>query len=134
FITRHQVQEAAVHHWDAAHAAGQHLMIAAPVAIDSIEEFLTFSVSSEADPGEPARPALNGTFVLRCTDGAACWTVTDGSAPGTVAFAPGAAPAAPAISRTGSDLLLWLYGRASLETSQLPAGLPERFRALCFTG
>ena len=53
FIVRHQVQEAAVHHWDAVHAAGGTLAIAAPVAADSIAEFLAFSVSSDADPAYP---------------------------------------------------------------------------------
>jgi uncharacterized protein (TIGR03083 family) len=133
FIARHQVQETAVHHWDAAHAAGQQLVMAAPVAVDSIEEFLTFSVSSEADPAEPPRPPLTGTFVLRCTDARASWIVGDGRVPGTVRYARGTQPGLPAISGSASDLLLWLYGRVSLDISQLPAGLPERFRALCFT-
>jgi hypothetical protein len=68
FITRHQVQEAAVHHWDAVRAAGGDLVIEVPVAVDAIEEFLTFSLSTDADPAEPARPALNGRFALRGTD------------------------------------------------------------------
>ena len=55
FIRRHQVQEAAVHHWDAVRAAGGQLAIEAPVAADSIEEFLTFSVPTLAayPPGPP---------------------------------------------------------------------------------
>ncbi len=77
FIARHQVQEAAVHHWDAADAAGRAVAIAAPVAADAVDEFLTFSVSSDADPAE-ARPALNGRFALRCTDADAAWTISDG--------------------------------------------------------
>jgi uncharacterized protein (TIGR03083 family) len=133
FITRHQVQEAAVHHWDAVHARGGQLAIEAPVAADSVAEFLTFSVSSEADPAEPPRPPLSGSFALRCTDADAAWTVSDGGQPGTVQYRDGVSAGVPAISATASDLLLWLYGRVDLDPGAVPAGLVERFRALCFT-
>jgi uncharacterized protein (TIGR03083 family) len=133
FIARHQVQEAAVHHWDAADAVGRPFAIAAPVAADSVDEFLTFSVSSDADPAEPPRPALAGRFALRCTDDDAAWTISDGGAPGTVRHQPGAAADVPAISAAASDLLLWLYGRVSLATEPVPSELIGRFRALCFT-
>jgi len=58
FIARHQVQEAAVHHWDAVHTAGGDLTIAHPVADDAIEELLMFSMSSMADPAEPVRRGI----------------------------------------------------------------------------
>jgi uncharacterized protein (TIGR03083 family) len=133
FITRHQVQEAAVHHWDAVDAAGGTLVIAAPIAADSAAEFLTFSVSSDADLAEPVRPALDGRFALRCTDADAAWTVSDGSSRGTIRFENGAGPGIPSIAATASDLLLWLYGRVSLDTAAVPADLVGRVRALCFT-
>lgn len=133
FITRHQVQEAAVHHWDAVDAAGGSLAIATAVAVDSIDEFLTFSVSSDADPADPPRPALDGSFGLRCTDSDAAWTVVDGEAPGTVAVARGVAEGLASITASASDLLLWLYGRAEPATSEVDGALLERFRALCFT-
>jgi uncharacterized protein (TIGR03083 family) len=133
FITRHQVQEAAVHHWDAVHARGGKMAIEAPVAADSVSEFLTFSVSSEADPAEPPRPPLGGSFALRCTDGDAAWTISDGRRPGTVQYRPGVSAGTAAISATASDLLLWLYGRIDLDPGAVSAGLIERFRALCFT-
>jgi uncharacterized protein (TIGR03083 family) len=133
FIARHQVQEAAVHHWDAVHAAGGTLAIEAPVAADSVAEFLTFSVSSDADPAEPPRPALNGRFALGCTDGDTAWVVHDGRSPGTMSFEPSDDPGAATISATASDLLLWLYGRIELDTTPVPSDLLERFRALCFT-
>ncbi|HEU5271137.1 MAG TPA: maleylpyruvate isomerase family mycothiol-dependent enzyme, partial [Jatrophihabitans sp.] len=44
FIQRHQVQEAAVHRWDTEHAAGRSVALDVPAAVDSVEEFLTFSV------------------------------------------------------------------------------------------
>jgi uncharacterized protein (TIGR03083 family) len=133
FITRHQVQEAAVHHWDAVHAAGGALVIAAPVAADSIAEFLTFSVSSEADPAEPVRPALDGRFALGCSDVDAAWTISDGTSSGTLKHEADASPDVPAITATASDLLLWLYGRVDLDTASVPSDVIEAFRALCFT-
>lgn len=133
FVTRHQVQEAAVHHWDAVHAAGGSLAIPTQVAVDAVDEFLTFSVSSDADPAEPARPPLDGAFVLRCSDAEASWAITDGAIPGTIAFERDVPSDAPALDATGSALLLWLYGRVRLDTGNVPVRLTERFRALLFT-
>jgi uncharacterized protein (TIGR03083 family) len=133
FITRHQVQEAAVHHWDAADAAGRAVTIEPAVAADSVAEFLTFSVSSEVDPAEPARPPLGGEFALVCTDAAAGWTVSDGKLPGTVTFEPSAREGVPTLSATASDLLLWLYRRVDLPISGELTDLIERFRTLTFT-
>lgn len=133
FITRHQVQEAAVHHWDAVNAAGGRLTIEPRVAADSVDEFLTFSVSSDADPAEPSRPPLDGAFVLRAADTGTSWAVTDGSAPGTVRVSPGVEDGAPVLAAPAADLLLWLYGRADLDTGDVPEDLLARFRALCFT-
>ncbi len=133
FIARHQVQEAAVHHWDAVNAAGGRLAIAPVIAADSIAEFLTFSVSSDADPAEPARPALAGRFVLAANDIDSAWTVEDGGAPGTTRWEPGADPEAPIVTATASDLLLWLYQRVHLETAPVPPEVIARFRVLCFT-
>lgn len=133
FVTRHQVQEAAVHHWDARHAAGGGCAIEPDVAADAVDEFLTFSVSSDADPADPPRAPLEGSFVLRCTDLDAAWTVTDGGAPGTVASARGATPGHPEIAASASDLLLWLYDRVLLEPGDVPTHLLARFRGLTFT-
>ena len=133
FVARHQVQEAAVHHWDACRAAGRELVIAPSVALDSIEEFLTFSVSSSNDPAEPARAPLRGSFVLRARDADVSWSVFDGTVRGTVAYERGALPALPVISASASELLLWLYGRVDVDTSSVDADLLRRFRELCFT-
>ncbi|WP_446216260.1 maleylpyruvate isomerase family mycothiol-dependent enzyme [Micromonospora sp. IBHARD004] len=144
FITRHQVQEAAVHHWDAANAAGRPLQIAIPVAVDAVDEFLTFSVSRETDPADPPRPPLGGTFALQSTDAVrlradntatrcGAWTLTDGRAPGTVRVTQGAQAGVPTLDAHASDLLLWLYGRVDIDTRSAPQDLLARFRALCFT-
>jgi uncharacterized protein (TIGR03083 family) len=137
FVTRHQVQEAAVHAWDAVHAAGGSLRIEPTVAADSVDEFLHFSVSSEDDPDDPPETRLDGTFALRATDTGDAWTLADGSRPGTAHVAAHVSTAsetgAPVLEGTASDLLLWLYGRADLDTSAVPTDLLTRFRAICFT-
>ena len=132
FITRHQVQEAAVHHWDAVNAAGDRLELDPALAADSVDEFLTFSVPTDAaDYGDPEKP-LAGSFVLRASDTGDAWTLHDGSRPGTIRADTGATEA-PALEAPASDLLLWLYGRRDLDTSVVPADLMTRFRGLCFT-
>ena len=136
FVARHQVQEAAVHHWDARHAAGGDLQIEPQVAGDAVDEFLAFSVSTDADPTDPAdppRPALDGSFVLRCTDVDAAWTVTDGEAAGTVACRRGATPGVPELAASASSLLLWLYRRVPLDPGAVPTAVLERFRRLSST-
>ena len=133
FITRHQVQEAAVHGWDAANAAGASMTIAPDVAADSVDEFLTFSISTDADPAEPARPSLEGGFGLRTTDHSAAWTLSDGKAPGAIRVTEGITDDVPVIDAPASDLLLWLYRRADIDTAPVPDVLVARFRALTFT-
>jgi uncharacterized protein (TIGR03083 family) len=132
FVTRHQVQEAAVHHWDAVHAAGDALVIDPAVAVDSVDEFLHFSVSSEDDPDDPPPTVLDGRFTLRATDTGDTWTVSDGSRPGTAHVEHGSATG-PALEGSAADLLLWLYGRVDVDTSAVPDDLLGRFRSICFT-
>ena len=133
FVTRHQVQEIVVHHWDAAHALGRTMIVGADVACDAIEEFLTFSVSSDVDPADPPRPALDGALGLRCTDVDKGWTVRDAATPGTVTFERGVAAGVASLSATSSDLLLWLYSRVEIPSTPEASELGERLRALCFT-
>ena len=132
FVTRHQVQEIVVHHWDVANAVGRPFVIAPAVATDAIEEFLTVSVSSDVDPADPPAPALGGSFGLRCTDADAAWTIRDGAVAGTTLWVRGLDDSVPVLESTASDALLWLYGRAHL-SSDVPNELLKRFRALSFT-
>ncbi len=132
FVTRHQVQEAAVHHWDAVHAAGDCLVIDPAVAADSVDEFLHFSVASEHDQDDPPAGALDGPMVLRATDTGDAWTLTDSARPGAL-HVERAAAEGPAVEAPAADLLLWLYRRGPVDTSAVPDDLLGRFTALTFT-
>jgi uncharacterized protein (TIGR03083 family) len=135
FITRHQVQEAAVHHWDAAHAVGRSWQVEPAEAADSVDEFLHVSVSSDADPAEPPGEPLGGHLVLRASDTGDAWALADGDLPGTVRVTgtAGAAAGTPILQAPAADLLLWLYDRAPVDTSAVPADLVRRFQALTQT-
>jgi uncharacterized protein (TIGR03083 family) len=124
FVIRHQVQEAAIHRWDAEHAAGREFAVDPAAAVDAIEEFLTFSTAvTGAEP-------LGGAIAFEATDADASWAVGDGPG-GTVRWRRGSAGEPDARLRgTASDLLLWLYGRIAAERVAIgdPAVL-GRFRS-----
>jgi len=132
FVTRHQVQEAAVHHWDAAHATGAAWTVRPDVAADSVDEFLHFSVASDDDPDEPTTPPLDGAIGFRATDTGDAWTLRDGK-PGTARVTSGVDAGTPAVEGSAQELLLWLYQRVELDTSAVPADLVARFRGICLT-
>jgi len=133
FITRHQVQEAAVHTWDAVHAAGGTLDIDPVVAADSVDEFLTVSLAEEDDAREHDLVPLEATFGLRATDTADAWTLTDGGVPGSVVMSRGVAPDVPTLEAPAADLLLWLYRRRDLDPGPVPREAVDRFRGLSST-
>jgi uncharacterized protein (TIGR03083 family) len=133
FVTRHQVQEAAVHHWDAVHAAGSTLLLDPALSADSVEEFLHFSVASDDDPDEPTTPPLAGVLAFRATDTGDAWTLEDGARPGTAKVTEGAREGVPTVEAPAADLLLWLYGRVELDIAGVPDDLVARFRGICFT-
>jgi uncharacterized protein (TIGR03083 family) len=89
-IARHQVQEAAVHRWDAQSAGGTPEALPQPEADDGVDEFVWIYRQF----GEPA----SMRFVA--TDSGLTVSTTD-------------APPAVTVSATASDLVLLLYGRAS---------------------
>jgi uncharacterized protein (TIGR03083 family) len=137
FVIRHQVQEAAVHRWDAQQAIGAAEPIDRLAALDAIDEFLTVSVGSTAWPAEGAAP-LGVPLVLDATDADddGIWALTD-AAPGTITAAAGA-PAGEAgavtVSGPASELLLWLYERVDLAADGPDAAdVVARFRALTST-
>jgi uncharacterized protein (TIGR03083 family) len=101
-VARHQVQEAAVHRWDAELALGTPEPLEPAVADDGVAEFLEVMLS----PGTAAlrgRPpaALPGTVVLAATDTGGRWTA-------------GGAGKGATVRATASDLVLLLYGRLPL--------------------
>jgi uncharacterized protein (TIGR03083 family) len=137
FVIRHQVQEAAVHRWDAQHALGAAEPIDRLAALDAIEEFLTVSVANTAWPAEGAAP-IGVPLVLDAADAGpdGTWTVTD-AGPGIITAAAGG-PAGEAgivtVSGSASDLLLWLYERVDLAADGPDAAdIVARFRALTST-
>jgi uncharacterized protein (TIGR03083 family) len=133
FVTRHQVQEIAVHHWDVVHATGGTLVIEGDIASDAITEFLSVSVSSLSDPADPPRDPLNGRLGLRCSDLDTGWTVHDDHTPGTITLDEGIQDGTPTLSGSSSDVLLWLYSRVELDGDEDATTLGERVHALSFT-
>jgi uncharacterized protein (TIGR03083 family) len=133
FITRHQIQESAVHHWDTANAAGSAFTLSSAVACDAIDEFLTFSVASESYPAPDGRPAIGGALGLQCSDVDESWTVRDGDVPRTISFTHGVDEGVPTITATSTEFLLWLFGRVELAASPDAAERAQRFRANCYT-
>jgi uncharacterized protein (TIGR03083 family) len=96
-VARHQVQEAAVHRWDAEAATGTTTPLDPEPATDAVDEFLAVSLRG-ADDG------LQGSVTLTASDTATSWKVGRGGGP-TVD-----------ILGTASDLLLALYRRVDHST------------------
>lgn len=134
FVVRHQVQEAAVHHWDAANARRNQLVFETNLAEDAVAEFLTFSVACADDPADPPPPGLGTSFVIASSNSGSSWTVADGAIPGTLLVTRGASANLPTVRASASDLLLWLYRRVDLEVPSELAPTIERFKAFTFTG
>lgn len=126
FITRHQVQEAAVHHWDAAHASGRPITIGPEVAADSVEEFLTCSLA-EAEDVARIGTVLPGPLTLAATDTGQAWTVSQQTPTAPLLWTVGTADPAT-VSGTAADLLLWLYQRVELPSTD--PDLVTAFRSL----
>jgi uncharacterized protein (TIGR03083 family) len=91
-VARHQVQEAAVHRWDAESAGGTPGPIDPELAADAVDEFLAISLGDALDE-------LQGSVTITASDTDASWTV--GRDGGPVTDIVGGA----------SDLLLVLYHR-----------------------
>ena len=107
-VARHQVEEAAVHAYDAQETIGKPEPIPAGVAVDGVAEFLQVTYGAEgAWPHRPARVVFAAnegpSWVLDLTpDGA---TIDPAASGEPVATVHGAA----------SDILLALFGRVPLE-------------------
>ncbi len=93
-VARHQVQEVAVHSWDAEAVLASPGALREDVADDGVAEFLEIVLGSSA-------AALPGVVTLRATDTGGSWRVAGGG--------PGRRRAE--VSGTASDLVLILYRR-----------------------
>jgi uncharacterized protein (TIGR03083 family) len=103
-IARHQVQEAAVHAFDAQEAAGLAESLPGVVAVDGVDEFLSVPLRSKGDwPHRPAR------IVFSATDGPS-WTVDLTPAGARIGPAASGSPVAT-VQAPASDLVLALHGR-----------------------
>ncbi len=109
-VARHQVQESAVHRWDAQSAVGTPAPIDAAVADDGVSEFLEVVVG-------PAASTLLGSVSLVSEDTGGEWIVGDQRGTRTLVRAP------------ASDLVLLLYGRLPY-TSVTVEGDPGLLRDL----
>ncbi|MFJ9542866.1 maleylpyruvate isomerase family mycothiol-dependent enzyme [Streptomyces sp. NPDC101225] len=115
-VARHQVQEAAVHAYDAQLTAGAPRPLPEEVALDGVDEFLaTCCATTSAWPHEPA------TVDYHATEGRS-WRLTldaDGARTSPVP-ASGSAHAATASARgTAGELVLALYGRIPVDSLKL---------------
>jgi uncharacterized protein (TIGR03083 family) len=133
FVARHQVQEMVVHHVDGARAVGHAVTISPDVGADCVDEFLSYSLSSLDDPKEPPPPPLGSPFALHASDSDARWTVFDGETSGVVRFTREIVGHPPTLIAPAGDLLLWLYSRVELDTSDIDDGLVARLRAFTYT-
>ncbi|MBV1939098.1 maleylpyruvate isomerase family mycothiol-dependent enzyme [Streptomyces sp. BV286] len=106
-VARHQVQEAAVHAFDAQLATGTPEPVPAVVALDGIAEFIGVSHGTASPwPHEPARIGLH------TTEGAS-WLIDLTQSGSTVVDDPDGATAH--LHGPASDLLLVLHGRLPLD-------------------
>ncbi|MCO8276337.1 maleylpyruvate isomerase family mycothiol-dependent enzyme [Actinoplanes sp. TRM 88003] len=107
-VARHQVQEAAVHAYDAQETAGKAEPLPAGVAVDGVAEFLQVGVGSlGAWPHRPARVA----FVA--VEGPA--HILDLTPSGGVLDPAAGGDAVVTVHGSASDLVLALYGRVPFE-------------------
>lgn len=121
-VARHQVQEIAVHTYDAELTVGEPASLPVEVALDGVEENLFIcSFTTSAWPHKPT------AFDFHATEGRSWRLTVDGDGARTTRLpATGEDPDAAGLSirGTASDLVLWLYNRISVDSLQLD-GDPE---------
>jgi predicted lipid carrier protein YhbT len=113
-VIRHQVQEAAVHRWDAEHARGRASALPPDAAADAVAEFLQHSLG----PGVDTADRLTGAVELRATDTAARWRLSpQPNGPPVIRSTPNDdGSAAATVSAPAFDLLLLLYRRLTADS------------------
>jgi uncharacterized protein (TIGR03083 family) len=107
-VARHQVEEAAVHAYDAQEAIGKPEALPAAVAIDGVAEFLLVTFGAEGPwPYRPAR------VVFAAAEGPS-WTL-DLTPDGAQLDPPASGDPVATVHGTASDILLALFGRVPLD-------------------
>ncbi|GAA3338703.1 maleylpyruvate isomerase family mycothiol-dependent enzyme [Amorphoplanes nipponensis] len=112
-VARHQVQEVAVHTYDAQLAIGAAQPLPVEVALDGVEEFqVTCCATTAPWPHEPA------VVDYHATEGGSWRLRLSGAGARVAPLAPGEDPDAADVSARGaaSDLVLFFYGRTGLES------------------
>ncbi|BBH67065.1 hypothetical protein ACTI_37500 [Actinoplanes sp. OR16] len=125
-IARHQVQEAAVHAFDAQEALGKPEPLPAAVAVDGVGEFLEVPMGSRgAWPHRPAR------VEFQAIEGPS-WTLDLSPSGATVSPAASGAPVTRVHGRA-SDLVLALYRRIPLADVRVDGDreVAEQIREWC---
>ncbi|MCP2244249.1 maleylpyruvate isomerase family mycothiol-dependent enzyme [Lentzea aerocolonigenes] len=113
-VARHQLQQMAVHTYDAQLAVGAAQPLPDDIALDGVDEFLTTCVSTTSPwPHEPT------TVDYHATEGRS-WRVQLSAEGARITAATGDADS----SATGAarDLVLWFYGRIPLDSVKLDGG------------
>jgi uncharacterized protein (TIGR03083 family) len=107
-VARHQVQEAAVHAYDAQETLGKPEPLPAAVAVDGVAEFLSVGMASMGPwPNRPAR------VVLTAVEGPS-WTL-DLSPVGARLNPPESGEPSTTVHAPAGDLVLALYGRTGFD-------------------
>lgn len=107
FWVRRMAQETAVHRADVESAFGPITPVDAELAVDGVDEVLVMMLAGDwsTDP----QPDLGGTVAV--STGGRTWVVS--MAPESVTVTESSGDAEATVSGEPSDVLLWLWGRAS---------------------
>lgn len=108
FFHRRMAHETMVHRWDAEQAAGVESVLDSDLATDGVDEALFVGMQHSTNPNRSFEYPT-GSLHLHRTDGDGEWLVKNdgGSLVVTHEHAKGDA----AVRGSGSDLLLWIWGR-----------------------
>jgi uncharacterized protein (TIGR03083 family) len=111
WVIRRMAHEAAVHRWDAEHAAGSGWTIDATLAADGIDELFEHFSDRRAEGAAP----VGGTVHLHCTDVDGEWLVAEPDPAGPLEVRREHAKGDVAVRGPASELLLLLWRRRGLD-------------------
>jgi len=115
-VARHQLQELAVHTYDAQLALGKAEPLDSRIAVDGVHEFLTTCCATTSPwPHTPA------SLDFRTREGEAWRLVLSGG--GAEAVVPDETPATASAEGTAGELVMWMYNRVGLEELEIAGEL-----------